>query len=87
MSEDGTTTAVTGVTGGVTSATTRYLDHTHNPASASGTTNAVTGVASNGTVAAITELATSKLDTTTVASNAHTHSYGSDTALTTTSDK
>ena len=87
VSKDGTATVVTGVTGGVTSATTRYLDHTHNPASASGTTDAVTGVVSNGTVAAITELATSKLNTTTVASNAHTHSYGSDTALTTTSDK
>lgn len=83
VSKDGTATAVTGVTGGVTSATTRYLEHTHNPASASGTTNAITGVAGNGTVAAITELATSKLDTTTVASNAHTHSYGSSDPLTT----
>ncbi len=46
-----TGTAVTGVTGGVTSATTKYLHHTHTGASAGSTGSAVTGV-TGGTVSA-----------------------------------
>ena len=85
VSNEGTINVVTSVSGGSTSATTKYLVHTHTAASVgdSDKASAVTSVSNTGTVAAITALSTANLDTTTVASNKHTHSYGSTTALTT----
>lgn len=78
-----TTQFVTGVTGGTTTATTKYLHHTHTAASADEFGVAVTDVSENGTATAVTGLSTSKLVTTTVAPNEHTHTYGSSTAVVT----
>lgn len=97
-----TTSFVTGVSGGTTTAATKYLHHTHNGASAttkylsatpshtstesgtnSGTNfNAATAVAPDGTATVLTSVKAS--GTASVTSSKHTHTYRSETPLTTT---
>lgn len=82
----GTATVLTGVKASGTTTAVNASYNSTNKILTLTSVNVVTGVAANGTATAVTGVSTSKLVTTTVAPNSHTHSYGSSTALTTTAN-